>query len=1359
MKKKTLSILAIVVVLVLFYQQILLAACKIGLHCFLPKTFSYQKIAWNKNVLQIQGLVKGKNELTVDSIDLFYQEGNFHIRFLHPQYLDIAGSKSRNIFGTLLGLSRFFSVEVQHGVLELKQWRYYFSLLPIAQKTLELKLAMDPDPLYPALLTLHYCASNELNLSIKSQELKHLLPLACLVGYLDKGLSYQAEMSLEANAIVHSNGDVEDIHVKTLFTNVKVQQGKKQFFCDQIEAELSAEKVDVKDLWHSFKGNLQLQNGSYALLSQNLEWQNRLMHIEVDLSITDQPKGFLSAVAVDKNGTFPLILETTSIYRDQQEIKMEAIFSDLVDKNIQGSLTICQGRDSVIECDVQKFDNRHLSWAISCFALPQIALPISYEWKNCSVKVAMLFSDQALRSVDLRQFQAKDLWIDHSSHKFLIKDAWMQGKWDADKSQITEGFCQLEQVEGLNIVMEYPNSKDAISAHIQGDLSAMFDLSFALPFTTDLTVDKNKLELVGSILNMPFLAEAVLLKPFFSLENGLCLQPAQGYIKLKDLTEEQYEPWLAKFLPQLIAKGSYQLECLFDTNKVLIGIEGEEIHFEHFCKTMDIPKISDLSFQYQEGKWSVSCPRLEGKLSYKEKPYSFSTTLDTAYPQLNIQNFSLTSPDFSIKANVSARYQDLWNLQLQIIEMQRQEKDLIKTPFLAEIAICPESRMDLSTFHYKIIADFKNLSLPITSIFKLEEGSARLELDSHANKLCLTQGSARIYQDKKKFCSLEIDSLTGAIDSFSDANFSGSLQIKEIPALQVKGALHHPGVDAWQIECNLTTDTAETWQIQLSTEDLFEQYDFSCLNKDVSIFGKKLPLEWHIHQMQIGSLIAAGIFTSEETKLHCKSIEGSYKGYPFLASGVFDMQTHAIYGQVDCNSISLKSSPFICEYSVEQGFFSKQIDLTVQDLKSSERLANLFCHHISYRKKTLESTMDFSLTAFPIRQIPVTWQQNLSGRIEVKRTPELMLLSGDLKQGDFILEQQLIHHKNTKFFLENTHFLLSSELNLGEKPFWGTLRLEYDKIGEFEISDQPLQAGLKGCFRIDSNKCKIDSVKGKSCGITADLEAKETNNLYGTLQINISDFASFIPLLKKAIQPLELEANFLYQGEISKQGCNGLLQADQIEIKGFSVNKFSAGVELCQNELQIHDFRLDDQAGSLFAKTMSCKNLNSWELWIPEVEIKQLQLDHVWKKAKPFVIDVLIKDMQAQLSDLQTLHALGQCKFQYLNQDQFFEIPLDILSTIGLDLRSFMPIEGELEFKLQEGRCYLTQLAKTFSKNGHCKFALAKKKKQVSYIGFDGSLSIDLQLKQKKLLKLINPFTFTVRGTLDHPKYGLVLLN
>ena len=1342
MKKKLLGALGILVIFAVFYQQILLVGFQIALYCFLPKTFSYQKVAWDKNVLQIQGLIKEKGALSVDSVDIFYQDGSFHIRVVHPQCL-LTTSESQNFPVTFLGLHRFLSIEVQHGVLELDQQRYYFSLLPKATKELELKLAMDPDPLYPALLHLHYYPSNQIHLSIISQELKHLLPLAHLWGYFDReNIHSQAKVSVEANGVIDPTGYIQDINLKTFFADVEVQYDNQQWCCDRIEAELHAAEVHVEDLWHSCRGNLHLQNGSYALLSQDAKWQKRLL--QVDLVITEQSKGFLSGVAANGANVFPLLVETTCVNRDQKGIKMQATFSDLADENMQGDLVCELGKKSVIECNMQKFGRKHLDWAISCFSLPQMDA-ISYEWASCSAKVQMLFLDAKLQNVVLDCLQAKDLSICSASNTFIIKNAQLEGKWDANTSRISKGRCQLEQAQGLDIVIEYPGKQDAIYAHIQGDVELALDV--AVPLTSDLVINENTLQATGSILHAPFLAEAMLVKPLFSLENGINVNLSQGYIKLEEITEEQYKPWLTSFLPNLVAKGKYQLECLFDTNKIVVGVEGEEIHAKHFDREIDIPKLSELVFQYQDGKWGLHCPRLVGNFHSKENTFAFKTTIDGTYPQLNIQNLSLKNKDFFVEMAIHACYQDMLNLKLQATEI-KQKNHTLDLPFLAEVDIYPESTAD------KIVADLKSLFLPINSTLNLEEGVAKLEWNSHTNTLCITQGRAKICDGKKTCYFLQIDSLIGAIDFLTDVHFAGSLQMEETPILQTEGVLSS-GLDNWRMECSVKIPCSEIGQLQLSIEK--EPYRFSCLGKDISISGQKVSSDWYIDQIQIGPLTANAIVTNEKNQLHCKSIKGSYQQTPFLASGVFDWQTHAICGQADFDTITVKSEPFICEYSAIQGFFSKQIDLTVEDLKSSEVLARFFCHSASYREKILESTVDFSLPAFHVTSIPITWDLDVIGKLEIKHMPGLMQINGNIQPGDLAIQQQPIHYQNVTFSLENDQFTLNSECKLGSKPFWAALELR-DKLGTLQVSEQAFQTGLKSCFHISSNECKIHNIKGKACGITAELEAKSTNHLQGTLQVDVSNCASFVPCIEKVIQPLQLESSFFYQGEISQEGCTGLLQADQLRIKGFSVEKFSAGINISPREIQIYDFSLSDQAGSLFAKTIHCKKLSDWELWIPEIEVSNLQIDHILEKSNPFIVNGTVKDMRAQLSDLQTLHAVGQCSFQSPQKNSFFDIPLEILSKIGLELHSFVPVEGELEFKIQQNRCYLTRLTKAFSKNGRCLFALSKKKKHASYIGFDGSLSIDLQLKQKKLLKIIDPFTFTIRGTLDRPKYSLVLL-
>lgn len=1349
--RKLLSFLGLLVILVVFYQQILLVGCQIALYCFLPKTYSYQKIAWDKNILRIQGVTKEKNALSIDSIDLFHQDGSFHIKVVHPQCI-LATDKSRYISGFLLGLHRFFSIEIQNGVLELHKLRYYFSLLPKTNKKLELKLAMDPDPLYPALLTFHYYPTNQIGLSIKSQELKYLLPLMQLWGYCDKkNLSCQAGISIEANGSVSPTGYIQDINLKTIFTDVQIQHENKRWGCEQIEAELHAEKVRIEDLWDSYRGSFYIQNGSYALLSQEAEWQNRLLH--VDVIITEQPKIILSGIAVNEKTAFPFILETTDIDRDQQEIKIQAAFSDLTDKSIQGSLTCKQiGKKGLIECDIQKFESRHLDWVMSCFALPEIKTSLSYEWQNCAAKIKTLFLGTTLQSVVLSHLQAKNLSLHSASNTFTIKNAQMEGEWDANTHRVVEGYCQLEQIKNLDITINYPSAEGAICAYVQGDFSTDLDDSlFLFPLTMDLVIHKDNLQVTGSILHVPFSAEAILLKPLVSLEKGIDLESFQGCIKLQELTEELYQPWLAKFLPNLTAKGKYQFKCLFDSNKVVIGVEGEAIHLNYFDKKMHIPKLSEFFLQYHNKRWGLHCPQLKGEFICKEDPYSFDAVLDGTYPQLNMQNLSLINPDISIKGAVHVCHQDMLNIKLQITEMQLKGKSL-ERPLLAEIDIHPESTTN------KTVASLRSVSLPINKMLTLTDGTARLDLDSHTNQFCVTQGNMKICDDKTCY-HLQVDSLIGAMDFLTDVHFVGSLHMEEKPIVQAEG-IYRPGIDNWRVDCNLNLTDAEIGPLQLSIENTFTQYHFSCLGKDIAISGQKLSSDWHIDRIQVGPLAATAVFSVDEEQLYCKSMQGMIcKEYPFLASGVFNWQTHAISGQVDFDDITVKSSPFICEYSLTQGLFSKKIDLIVEDLKSTNVWARLCCYSASYHRNAFESTIDFDLPPFHDIKIPIAWDSPIIGRLAIKKMPGVIQINGNVIPGNLLIHHQLVHHQSAAFALGNSCFTLNSECNLGNAPFWVALELAYTRAGVLTFSENAFTSGIQSCFTIGPSNCNISTIKGQACGLAADLEAKDRNHLFGTLQIDVTQCASFVPFIEQLIQPLQLEANLIYQGEISSEKCTGLLQADHLRIKGFSVEKFSAGIELSPKEIQIHDFKLFDRAGSVFAKTMRCKNIHEWELWIPEVEINSLHVDHVLKKSKSFIVEGVVKDIQAQLSNLRTLYALGQCRFQSFQKDRSFsKVPLDILSKIGLDLRSLMPVEGELEFKIQQNRCYLTRLAKASSKNGRYQLALSEKKNHASYIELDGSLFIDLNLKQKKLLKVVDSFTFTIRGTLDQPKYGLVLL-
>jgi hypothetical protein len=96
-----------------------------------------------------------------------------------------------------------------------------------------------------------------------------------------------------------------------------------------------------------------------------------------------------------------------------------------------------------------------------------------------------------------------------------------------------------------------------------------------------------------------------------------------------------------------------------------------------------------------------------------------------------------------------------------------------------------------------------------------------------------------------------------------------------------------------------------------------------------------------------------------------------------------------------------------------------------------------------------------------------------------------------------------------------------------------------------------------------------------------------------------------------------------------------------------------------------------------------------------------------------------------------------------------------MIKKIGLDLGILTPVQGELDIELHGDKCYLMALKNAFSDGNRSEFYLAPSK-ELSYIDLSGKMHIDLKMRQDVMLKITEPFTLTIRGTLEKPRYGLV---
>jgi hypothetical protein len=195
----------------------------------------------------------------------------------------------------------------------------------------------------------------------------------------------------------------------------------------------------------------------------------------------------------------------------------------------------------------------------------------------------------------------------------------------------------------------------------------------------------------------------------------------------------------------------------------------------------------------------------------------------------------------------------------------------------------------------------------------------------------------------------------------------------------------------------------------------------------------------------------------------------------------------------------------------------------------------------------------------------------------------------------------------------------------------------------------------------------------------------------------------------------------------------------------------------------LSNLKIEDGAGVVGIRKIELNRKADWEFSIPQILVRQLQPSLLHKigaeqpVVKPFTIkNFTLTDIRGRLGDKASLEGSGHLMFvnQFKKEASILDIPLEMIKKIGLDLGLLTPVQGELQMELRGDKFYLVSLDNSFSEGGRAEFYLSPEK-NLSYIDLEGKVHIDLKMRQDVVLKITEPFTLTIRGTLDKPRYGL----
>jgi hypothetical protein len=149
--------------------------------------------------------------------------------------------------------------------------------------------------------------------------------------------------------------------------------------------------------------------------------------------------------------------------------------------------------------------------------------------------------------------------------------------------------------------------------------------------------------------------------------------------------------------------------------------------------------------------------------------------------------------------------------------------------------------------------------------------------------------------------------------------------------------------------------------------------------------------------------------------------------------------------------------------------------------------------------------------------------------------------------------------------------------------------------------------------------------------------------------------------------------------------------------------------------------------------------------FIPHLKVKQMTLGSL----HPFAIkDGEIFECKGKLSALEEFSSKG-----YIQFDQPIEISKERLekTKAEAEIAFLIPSSGTIYFDVHDEKIFLTRLEHVHSENKLSKFMLPKGKSP-SYIGFNGDLHLQLQVKPYHMIsKLADLFTLSIEGSVGDP--------
>jgi hypothetical protein len=479
-------------------------------------------------------------------------------------------------------------------------------------------------------------------------------------------------------------------------------------------------------------------------------------------------------------------------------------------------------------------------------------------------------------------------------------------------------------------------------------------------------------------------------------------------------------------------------------------------------------------------------------------------------------------------------------------------------------------------------------------------------------------------------------------------------------------------------------------------------------------------------------------------------------------------------------------------YAASKGLCCRGVDLQCKHSLNYVDLATVKAETLRYAQDSdfsieqmqfsfSQAMLDYCIDAhlLPSSLTKLEWKGDLEGSGDLQCTETGACLLGSLRPGHYGFDGKQLQFEQLQLRYEKNILNLRAKALVEGEPLWSSLQVSLTKEpqGMLKLFDHPKAEGLKLLFLTRQGKVVVESVQGSCYGLSCSLVKSPARKipfatvLSGEVTLDGNTLSSLLPKdVREGIQRVQLGSGYRWQGDLvlwedAHKGflLQGLLSGKEFEALGYRFHKLEGTIEANPTQVIFSHMKMEDSSGVMAIKRIELKKEEGWHFQIPEILVQHVRpslmrkVDSALLEAKPFMIkNCVLEDIHGKLGDIASLEGSGHLQFvnQFKKEASIWDIPLEMVKKIGLDLGLLTPVQGEIHMELRGDKFYLVSLDNSFSEGGRAAFYLPMEK-GLSYIDLDGKVHIDLKMRQDVVLKVTEPFTLTIRGTLDKLRYGL----